>query len=161
MTWLEQQATIISWAILDYPRALFGLDTSRVWWRTPNPMLGGMVPRDWMQAHPQKTMRFIYIAWWENQPPKSAKIEYTNPYCMDCKRPYNFPDVYVDTELFKQIDQEDDPPWEAGMGLYCPSCLCERLKKTGLRKVTATIYLRPLRLDEEEDDEKSTGTVHS
>jgi hypothetical protein len=52
--------------------------------------------------------------------------------CEDCNRPYGnehgFPDLIIPYDSWRQISTAGDDS-----GLLCPSCICARLHKAGLR----------------------------
>lgn len=51
--------------------------------------------------------------------------------CFDCERPYDnpgFPDLVIPNEVWRQISPTGDDG-----GLLCPSCICARLERAGIR----------------------------
>lgn len=59
----------------------------------------------------------------------------SNGACLDCGRRYGdefgFPDLIIPSVVWNQITPEfDDTP---GAGLLCPSCICRRLWRAGIR----------------------------
>lgn len=52
--------------------------------------------------------------------------------CFDCRRPYGdehgFPDLIIPFDAWRQISPTGDDG-----GLLCPSCICARLYKAGIR----------------------------
>ena len=56
----------------------------------------------------------------------------SEPYCYDCGRPYGlehgFPDLVVAHEVWERISPSRD-----GHGLLCPSCMCHRAHKSGIK----------------------------
>jgi hypothetical protein len=52
--------------------------------------------------------------------------------CQDCDRPYGaehgFPDLIIPFDVWKRISPSGDEG-----GLLCPSCICARLHKAGIR----------------------------
>jgi hypothetical protein len=64
--------------------------------------------------------------------------------CADCGRPYGrehgFPDLVILNEAWKSIAPNAD-----GTGLLCPSCICARLHKAGLKGVYGSFMSGPIR----------------
>lgn len=64
--------------------------------------------------------------------------------CYDCRRPYGdehgFPDLIIPLEAWERIS----PTGDEG-GLLCPSCICARLHRAGVRGVPAAFMSGPLR----------------
>jgi len=57
------------------------------------------------------------------------------PICYDCRRPYSdpgFPDLAIPHVDWRKISPDGE-----GNGLLCPSCICARLEKSGIRTVDA------------------------
>lgn len=57
-------------------------------------------------------------------------------HCDDCGRPYGnehgFPDLIIEKEAWQRISPSGDDG-----GLLCPSCICARLAKAGIRTTGA------------------------
>lgn len=71
------------------------------------------------------------------------------PTCHDCGREYGepgFPDLVIPHDVWNSIS----PAGNEG-GLLCPSCLCERLEKAGI-KTTGKFTSGPLRVLTGEDE---------
>lgn len=63
--------------------------------------------------------------------------------CYDCERPYGdehgFPDLVIPLDVWKRIS----PSGNEG-GLLCPSCICGRLYKAGIREVEGAFMSGPI-----------------
>ena len=64
--------------------------------------------------------------------------------CYDCGRPYGdehgFPDLVIPNEQWRTISPTGD-----GGGLLCPSCICARLHRAGVRSCYGTFMSGPIR----------------
>ena len=63
--------------------------------------------------------------------------------CYDCKRPYGnehgFPDMVVENDVWRRISPNGDET-----GLLCPSCICARVHKAGMKRVVAAFFSGPI-----------------
>jgi len=63
--------------------------------------------------------------------------------CYDCGRQYGdeygFPDLVIPNYIWRQISPTKDDG-----GLLCPSCICARLFKAGIREVEAAFMSGPI-----------------
>lgn len=67
------------------------------------------------------------------------------PKCFDCGRPYGdngFPDLIIPNWAWRAIS----PKGNDG-GLLCPSCICARLSKAGIKNCPSQFTSGPLKFD--------------
>lgn len=64
--------------------------------------------------------------------------------CQDCGRPYGdehgFPDLIIPNDVWRRIS-----PSGGDGGLLCPSCICARLSKAGIRQVAGSFMSGPIK----------------
>lgn len=71
--------------------------------------------------------------------------------CFDCNRPYGepgFPDLIIPTWAWNKIaPYGPGTDKEGGAGLLCPSCICERLERAGIKNCPSLFASGPLKHD--------------